>query len=394
MHIAPHLAMRLLSRRGTALLRTSAVAALAAVALGVAALVVVVALMSGYAAALRDGILSGAGHATALPLGVPAEPEVRAVLSRLKALQGVDEVGEVVFLPGLMLGEGGERAELVQVKASTVVPSFVRLAGGTPTGPLAIALGVGVARRLGAAAGTPVSLQLVVGGGSPRTLPARVAAVFRTGFAELDERWIVSRLSDLKARVPDLPAGGIEIFLQDPDQADRRSDALQAACGARFLVTTWQQANRNLFAALRWQKISLAVVLSLVVGVGAFEVASALVVLVTEKRKEIGVILALGGEPGLVRRTLLVAGCALGGLGVLCGLAFGVVLAVVLNALGVPKFPPEIAGIYLVDRIPFLVRPAELLLVMVLGLLEVFVVSLVPAVRTAARQPVEVLRWV
>jgi len=70
------------------------------------------------------------------------------------------------------------------------------------------------------------------------------------------------------------------------------------------------------------------------------------------------------------------------------------VLAVVLNALGVPKFPPEIAGIYLVDRIPFLVRPAELLLVMVLGLLEVFVVSLVPAVRTAARQPVEVLRWV
>jgi len=386
--------MRLLSRRGTSLLRTSALAALAAIALGVAGLVVVLALMSGYTEALRAGILSGSGHVMALPVGDPSEPRIGSLVDRIGDIGGVDRVGEVVFLPGLMLADGGERSELVQVKASAVMPPFVELGGGEPTGPLAIALGGGVARRLGAGVGTAVALQIVVRGGSPRTLPARVGAVFHTGFSELDEGWVVARLGDLRAKVPDLPAGGIEIFLRNPDAADTLADAVQAECDTQFLVTTWQQANRNLFAALRWQKLSLAVVLSLVVGVGAFEVASALVVLITEKRKEIGVLMALGGEPGLVRRTLLIAGCALGGFGVLSGLVLGVLLAAVLNALGLPRFPPEIAGIYMVDRIPFVVRPGELLLIMVLANIEVFLAALIPAARASARQPVEVLKWV
>ena len=85
-------------------------------------------------------------------------------------------------------------------------------------------------------------------------------------------------------------------------------EAIDRACDGKALVSTWEENNRNLFAALRWQKISLAIVLSLVLGVGAFEVASALVVLVTEKRREFGILLALGGQPGLIRTTLLLAG--------------------------------------------------------------------------------------
>jgi lipoprotein-releasing system permease protein len=135
-------------------------------------------------------------------------------------------------------------------------------------------------------------------------------------------------------------------------------------------------------------------VLSLVLGVGAFEVASALVVLVTEKRRELGVLLALGGQPGLLRRTLLLAGGALGGAGILAGMLLGIALVLVLGLLGIPHFPPEIASIYMVDTIPFRLLPGDLAVVLVLSLVEVLLAALLPAHRAARRDPVEVLRWV
>ncbi len=104
--------------------------------------------------------------------------------------------------------------------------------------------------------------------------------------------------------------------------------------------------------------------LSLVLGVGAFEVASALVVLVTEKRREFGVLLAIGGPPRLVRRTLLLAGGALGAAGVAVGIGLGVAIVLVLTALGVPHFPPDIASIYMVDTIPLRLLPGDLAVVL------------------------------
>ena len=121
--------------------------------------------------------------------------------------------------------------------------------------------------------------------------------------------------------------------------------------------------------------------LSLVLGVGAFEVASALVVMVTEKRRAFGVLLALGGPPSLVRRTLLLAGATLGGAGVVTGVALGVLVALVLTALGVPRFPPDIASIYMVDTIPLRLLPGDLAAVLGLSMIEVVLAS------TAAREP-------
>ena len=108
-------------------------------------------------------------------------------------------------------------------------------------------------------------------------------------------------------------------------------------------------------------------------GVGAFEVASALVVLVTEKRREFGVLLALGAPPRLVRRTLLLAGGALGGAGVVAGLGLGIAIVWVLTALGIPHFPPDIASIYMVNTIPLRLLPGDLAAVLGLSLLEVLV---------------------
>jgi len=391
--LAWFLAGRLLRRRGTALLRTSALAALVAVALGAASLVVVLALMSGYTGALRAGVLAAGGHLIALyPAGLPPR-EGAAAVGRVAALEGVVRVGEVVYLPGMLFPRSGGEAELVTVRANAQPPPFVHLPDRVTEGPLEIALGRGLARRLSAGTGDVLSLQ-VVAGGAPRPLPVRVAQVFTAGFAELDEHFVVTGLSGLRRRVSPLAGGGLEVWLSNPERAGELRSRVEAALGRGALVTTWQEANRNLFAALRWQKLSLALVLSLVLGVGAFEVASALVVLVTEKRREFGVLLALGGQPRLLRSTLLLAGGALGTAGVLAGMVLGVGLVAVLDLLRIPHFPPEIASIYMVDRIPFRLLPGDLAVVLALSVVEVLLAALLPAHRVSRREPVEVLRWV
>jgi lipoprotein-releasing system permease protein len=241
--------------------------------------------------------------------------------------------------------------------------------------------------------GDALTLQ-VVGGGTPRAVPVRVGQVFSTGFEELDERFVITDLAALRRRVPGLAGGALEIWLADPDRANAMRERIEQACGRGALVATWQERNRNLFAALRWQKISLAVVLSLVLGVGAFEVASALVVLVTEKRREFGVLLALGGEPRLLRGTLLVAGGTLGAAGVVAGMLLGAGIVLLLDFLGVPHFPPDIAKIYMVETIPLRLLPGDLAAVLGLSLVEVVIAALLPARRASRREPVEVLRWV
>jgi lipoprotein-releasing system permease protein len=395
MSLAWFLAARLLRKKGTALLRTSGVAALLAVGLGAASLVVVLAIMSGYTRALRDGILSAVGHLTILTTAEDGSPARQAVLDAVTHHPEVVASGEVVLLPGMLLAQGEPGGELVTVRAAGVVPRFAQVPEDDGAGPLPVALGAGAARRLRAAEGTILALQ-VFAGGMPRMASVRVASVFRTGFVDLDEHWVVARLEHVRRRVPAVPAGSIEVWLDDPERAGEVAASLDQTLGSGAFVTTWEDVpvNRDVFAALRWQKISLAFVLSLVLGVGAFEVASAVVVLLTEKRRTVALLVAMGSPSRLVAATMLLAGGALGCLGVLGGTALGVTIVGVLRALGIPSFPPDIASVYMVDHIPLRLQAGDLILVLVLGSVEVVLASLVPVRRVARLQPVEVLRWI
>ena len=384
----------MLQRRGTSLLRTSSLAALAAVALGVASLVIVLALMNGYSRALQSGILSGGGHLVAMyPAGLSAA-ETTEVAARVSAVGGVKAVGEVLYLPALLFTRADGGGEVVTLKASGLAGAFAPAGVAGESGPLSVAVGAGLARRLEIGEGDPVSVQVMISTRAPQIVLGRVSRVFHSGLAELDDRWVTVRLADLAARVAAARANGVEVELHDAGAAGRLRDAVERAAGRSALVTTWQETNRNLFAALRWQKLSLGVLLSLVVGVGAFEVASALVVLVTEKRRQLGILVALGGQPRLLRATVLAAAGALGLTGVLVGIVVGVAAAKILTMLGVPSFPPDIAAIYMVDRIRFVVEWRDLAFVVALGVAEVLVAALLPARRVARWQPAEVLRWV
>lgn len=385
------LAVRLVRRRSTPLLRSSALAALTAVALGVAALVVVLALMTGYTSALRAGIMTAAGDAVLLP--APGDHPA-LVAARVRREAFVASAGEVAYLPGLLQRDGFQ-PEVVTVKASSSGRMVEPPAGGE-RGPLGVAVGKGVARRLDLRAGDEALLQMALDGAVLRSVPVTVAKVFETGFTELDEAWVLVRFEHLADRLGRAPGGAVEVWLHPPRRAESVRSRLEEVCGSGCLLTTWEEseANRALFAALTWQKLSLAVVLSLVVVVGAFEVAAALVVLVTEKRRTLAVLLAVGAQPRLIRRVFTLAGAALGSVGVVAGLALGAAIVAVLSVLGVPSFPPEIASIYMVEHIPLQLRAADVGAVLVVGVAEVAAAAYLPARRAARRDPVEVLRWV
>ncbi|MEP0772777.1 MAG: ABC transporter permease [Acidobacteriota bacterium] len=391
MRASAFLALRLVRRRSTPLLRSSALAALIAVALGVAALVVVLALMTGYGDALRAGIMTATGDAVVLP---PPGDSPALTAARLRREPALLRLGEVAYLPGLLQKEEGSPV-VVTVKAG----GSGRIAALPPDdgdGPLAVAVGQGVARRLGLAEGEVALLQTAVEGVGLRSVTVKIADVFETGFAELDEGWVLTSFAPLADRLGRLPGGAVEVWFQDRKQVESLRERVEKICGPGCLLTTWEEseANRALFAALTWQKLSLALVLSLVVAVGAFEVAAALVVLVTEKRRTLGVLLAVGAQPRLIRRTFLLAGTLLGSAGVGAGLALGIGVVGLLTLLKIPSFPPDVASVYMVERIPFHLRVSDLAVVLAVGILEVAVASYVPARKVARRDPSEVLRWV
>lgn len=385
------LAWRFLRKRSSPLLAASARAALVAVALGVAALVTVMALMSGYRTALKQGILAVAGHV----LVVPASDDLAAELERVLAgAKGVEGLGKTLFLPGLVGSDPQAPGEAITLKAADRVPTFVGKLAASEAGPLPVAMGEGLAGKLQVTVGDTVFLQLAHGSGRVRYLPARVEAVFASGFAELREGWLFSTLAGLFQRGSGWGTPLLEVYLENPEEADRFARDISPSVGARALVHTWSELNRELFAALRWQKITLGLVLSLIVGVGAFEVASALVVLVTEKRRELGILMAMGASPPVVRRTVILAGGLLGTCGVVVGVAFGVGLVFLLEALGVPRFSQELASIYMVSRIPWEVRLWDVVAVVGAGTGEVLLASVAAARPLARREPAQVLRWV
>ena len=193
--------------------------------------------------------------------------------------------------------------------------------------------------------------------------------------------------------VPETEVAGIEIELENPLQVDRVRAELERQA-PELVFTDWQEMNRPMFAALRWQTLSLFVVLTLVVAVASFQISSALVVLAIDKRRTAGMLKALGATPVRVWRVLVFAGMLLGSFGVACGLACGAGISFLLTVTRAVRFPDHLARVYLVDHVPFIVTPGHLLSVAVVCLALVAVASAWPALATARQNPAAALRAV
>lgn len=394
MNLELELAVRFLRRRTGVLLRGTSLAAFAGVALAVAALVITLALMHGYERAIARALQRGNAHMVGFAIGSMSSQRATEIAQRFEGVEGVRRSTPVTYLSGL-LDDPGQPTNPVPITLKAVAdpPPYAHLDSWPEDGRVVAVIGERLSHATGLVAGDTPSVGLPPQGGSwilPR-LRLEVVGTFRLAFAEFDERWVVVPLAAVLERLPGEGVAGIELELEDPmavDPVRRRLASLET--GLAF--TDWREMNSSLFAALRWQTLSLFVVLSLVVAVASFQVSSALVVLAIDKQRSAGMLQALGATPARIRRVLIFAGTLLGGLGVLAGMAFGCVACWILTATRAVRFPPGLAHVYMVDSIPFLPSAIHLAAVAMTCMVLVLVASIWPAVRTSRMDPVAALR--
>jgi len=402
------LAWRLLRGHRSRLLSGTARAALVATALGVMAMIIAMALMSGYRDDLRRKLVRGNAAVIVHPLlGSIGDGEDEGI-APLADIEGVRQVRAVTYAQGTILSPrrpGGLDVTLRGIDDLTGLAGLGEVVldeGVRPTGSLnrddglGLVAGAELAKRLDAAIGDQLQV-MVLGfeGDRPRFSYESVELIgtFTTGFAEFDQSWAVTDRAILETAVGRGFGGVMYEVAADPDRADEIASEARDRLGGEYLVTSWLDLNRELFTALEVQQMALFLVLGLIVLVSTFNVASSLVVLVRERMKDVGLLAALGLSPGQLRTIFLLYGGGLGAAGGLIGLVLGSSIAWFITEFELIRFDPEMAAIYFISSVPFRVRLLDVLAITGFTVLVTLASCWLPAQRAASVAPARALRY-
>jgi lipoprotein-releasing system permease protein len=387
------LAWRYVRGRRSVLLNGTARAALLSTSIGVTTMVVAMALMTGYSEDLQRKLIGGNAGIVAYALDrTQTTAEQR---TQLAALPGVVSLEEVAYGQGSISTLDDPRPldiTLRGVDRRRMADAAPAAPGAADDGMPTVLLGRELERRLGVAEGDLLRLVAVdIEDLSFEYRKVRNGKSFETGFAEADAGWVMvdrELVEQLGGR-----SSLLEIVVEDPLQTAALSESVQAVLGDEFLVTDWRQFNRELFTALRLQKVALFIVLGLIVVVATFNVASTLVVLARERRREVGVLAAMGLGRRALTGVFLLCGLALGGVGALVGVALGWLAAWVLTTFELIHFDPGVAAIYFISSVPFRVEGSDVLAVLLWSLVATLIACWIPAWRGAALEPSAALRY-
>ncbi|HLF56686.1 MAG TPA: FtsX-like permease family protein [Thermoanaerobaculia bacterium] len=392
--LAATVARRLLAGRTSRLLSSTARAALVATTLGVAALGVAMALLTGYR---EDLVRKLVGGSAAILVYATDEAEPEGAAERIASVPGVVGVDRVAFLTGVVAA--GEREAEVTVRGAaggdgpfSAPPE--RLARGAD-GAWGAVVGHELGERLGVRPGDALRLTVLsFGAAGPRFAfrTLRVAGTFQSGFSEFDRGWVVVAREAL-AGAPGGASAIWEVRVDDPAHAEKLAEEVRDRLGPGFLALDWRELNRELFAALELQQRALFLLLGLIVLVATFNVASTLVVLVRERRRDFGVLAALGLSPARLRAIFLLVGLGLGAVGTAAGLALAFVLSEITTRFELLRFDPAMAEIYFLRSVPLRLSGADALAIAALALGVTVVSSWLPARRAARLDPAAALRY-
>jgi len=405
-------AVRYLKSRPSRLVSSVSLLSIADIALGVAALVVAMGLLSGYRSEIREKLIGANAEVVLFPLMAGGEADPAAVERRVAAVPGVRATAPVIYQAGVAASAAppdGVDAVLKGIdtiaearvseleaylpNAASVVTrgSGDRLAG--------VAIGAELARRLDVREGDAITLSVADNSGAgarfmPRSARFRVSRIFRTNFSEYDSEWVFLDRQELRrlARLPG-QANVIEVRLASLDDTEAAAAAIGRAAGKGYSVSDWRSMNGGLFSALVIQQTTLFLLIGLIVAVSTFNIVATLVMTVQEKKRDIGVLTALGAEPGFFSRVFLWLGALLGGAGVLAGVAFGGLICWAATRFRLLSVPPGVAEIYFVSYIPFLVRLRDLVTLVAFAALAIWVASWLPARRASSIDIAEALRY-
>lgn len=356
------------------------------VTLGVASLIIVFSVMTGYKEKLRDKIVGMNSHVTAYPLRRSVELPEAAALAL--AIPGLTEVSP--FVMGQAMVSSGKSARGVAVRGlDPDSAAFALTLGGKPTRAAGgVYLGAELARELKVGAGDSVRLT-VPSTGVPRLTPFRVAGVFYTGMFEYDSKMVVTTLADAQALFGLESPSGLEIRVDDIYAAEEYAAKVGSALGPQFSVADWKAMNHNMFYALELQRVVLSLIMGLVVVVAAFNVAATLILVVLEKTREIGILKAMGASGGTIRRIFALEGLLVGVGGALLGSALGLGACFVQSTWGLVTIPSDI---YLFSELPVKVDPLVSFVFAISAVALCFGAAVYPSWRASRLDPVDAIR--
>ncbi len=385
--------------------------ALAGVALGVAALIVVLSVMNGLKGELRDRLLTLTAHARVVDERAAQDVDDGLLGTRLAALPGVIGVAPYMDLQALAM-HGNEMVPVtlrgIDPRREPAVTHLqpLLIAGSLATlreGSNRLILGEALADQLGVAVGDSISLLVPIATADappePRLRMFSVAGVFSAGIQDHDSTLALATLADVRAFAPKaVGASGLRIRFRDALATPQYMPAVRAAAGPSMLVRDWTQDNANYFRAVRIEKTMVALILLLIVGVAAFNIVAMLVMVVTDKRTDIAILRTLGAAPGTVLRIFITQGLVIGWCGVAAGVGLGVLVA--SNVGRIAPFLERLLGFHFFDADVFYITalPSELqapdvLWISAAALLLTLAATVYPALRAAATPPAAALRY-
>ena len=381
------------------------------IALGVAALIIVLSVMNGFQKEVTDRMLSVVAHVEVLDPQGNALPDWQATADKARQNPAVLAAAPFIAMQSLIARGDEMRGAVVRginpAAEATVTPLAARLKdtllATLQPGAWNIVLGVELARSLRVQVGDPVTLvapggQVTPAGTVPRLKRFTVSGTFEAGHFEYDNGLALIHLDDAaKLYRLDGPTG-IQLKLADLHQARAVAQQLAGSLGNHLLVRDWTRTNRNWFDAVQLEKLLMFIILTLIVAVEAFNLVSTLVMTVTDKRADIAILRTLGASPRSVMGIFVVQGAASGVIGTLGGVAFGLLVALNIGTL-VPALERLLGmaflpgSIYLINRMPSDPRLADILPIALISLALAFVATLYPSWRASRVKPAEALRY-
>jgi len=383
---------------------------IAGVAVGVMALIVVIAVMAGFEADLKTRILGGQANVILMRYSGPFE-EYPEVMRRVEAVPGVAASTPFIYSQVMLRTAANTTGAVLRgidpatiggvlkTLANVMVPEAgaVAAAEAGGAGMPGIVLGRELAKNLGVVQGDVVHLisprgMLAPTGHVPAMKAFRVSGYFESGMYEFDQTFAYIHLHDAQRllRMGDAVTG-LEVRVHDIYEARAVADSIVSQLGSSYYARDWMQMNRNLFKALKLERRVMFIILTLIVLVAAFNIASSLIMMVMGKTKDIAILKAMGATDRSIRKIFVFNGMVIGTIGTGLGLLLGVVLCSLLRRYNIHELTGDIY--YFTTQLPVKMEVLDVVCIVAAALVICFFATLYPARQAAKLNPVEAIRY-